>query len=101
MTKRKKKLRLDDPIVAETLINKQLEKFGYNIETIPVDDNHMVNGIMWYDYFTFTKKEEEEYIEWAWNFFKENVSPKTSRKNFDKIMGFFLLSHGLKVIDDE
>lgn len=95
---RKTKLRLDDPTLYETLINKQLEKYNLTIETIheKLDENDMIDGKLWADHYTLTKEEYKEFKKWAWEYFKSNVKPYVRKEHFNKIISFFITSHGLK-----
>jgi hypothetical protein len=94
-----RKLKLGDNEIYIALINKQLEKYGYTIETLPRDENGMVGGKMWYDYYTLTSHELETFKVWAWDYFKNNVTPKQKKSNFINILMLMLDSYGLTIKD--
>jgi hypothetical protein len=75
-----------------------LEKHGVNYEY--VKENPMIDGVVWCTHYEWTKEESEEYKKWWFDFFKNNVTPKYSKKFLDRYWSYFYLQYGLKVKED-
>ena len=92
-----KKLKVNDPRVGNTLINKALEKYGVTVEDLVKLPDHKIGDLYWYEYYTFDSKEEHEsWKEWCREFLATQVSPKFTKKDFDRAWPMFDLHVGLK-----
>lgn len=98
-----KKFKKNDSKIWEIFIDKQLEKHNTSIKTIMQLPNHEIEGKPWYQYYTHTFKEESDWKEWCYNFYKTDVygATKLSRKKFDRDFIWFNLMFGLRTIENE
>lgn len=92
-----KKLRVNDPRLGDTLVNKALEKYGVTVDDIKKLPDQSINGIPWYQYYTFDSKEEyETWKEWCRVFLSTQVTPKFTKRDFEMAWSSFDLAVGLK-----
>lgn len=77
------------------LINKQLEKHGVTYDELI--GAYKIADVYWYDYYTLTTQEFEEWKDWAEKEIKKRT--KWSKKKIDSELGMFILTFGLKVED--
>ena len=78
--------------VLPILVNKELEKYKLTIEDIKDDSE-------WFRTYTFTSQEFDEWYEWAKEFLYNNITPKPTRKQVKKELGWFVFNHGLAIDD--
>lgn len=79
------------------IINKMLEP--YKIDYQYIKDHSSINGIPWYDYYTWTESQQSEFKEWAVSRVKKEF--KVTDERARKEVGWMLLSYGLRCIPDE
>jgi hypothetical protein len=90
-----KKERNND-IILTTILNKMLEK--HDVDVSFVMKNQEIEGQLWYNYYTMTSKEFNEWKKWVMNYFKTTYIPKFNReREFDSIN----LMWGLKIREDD
>ncbi len=82
--------KIDNLIV--TMVNKMLEKHGvdYNFVT----ENQKDEEIPWYQYFTWSKEEEDIFSEWAIDYMRKKM--RWSKKRSENELRWFLFMWGLK-----
>lgn len=91
-----KKLKRNDPLIVELMINKQLEKYGINFNN--VKDYPEFNGVPWYQNFTFDSKDEfEQWKEYCIHLMTHKISPRFTLKSAEKEFMWFNLMFGLKL----
>lgn len=94
---RTKKIRRGDDLVIETLINKSLEKYNVTMADIMLLPENKIDGVPWYQYYTFeTLEEYKSWKDWCFNFLKTEVTPKFTKNNFNRFWPYFDLMYGLK-----
>ena len=92
-----KKLKVDDPKVVEIILDKQLEPFGVTMQDMVACPDGRIEGKFWYQFYTFkTKEEYTAWKDWSLNFLATQVSPKKSKKNWEKEFAWLDLQYGLK-----
>jgi len=92
---KEKKLSRNDPKVFETLINKELEKYGVSYDYIK--NNQEFDGVPWYQYYIFNSQEEyEKWKSFCKEFLQKKVTPKMTNKEFNNWWPSFDLCYGLK-----
>ena len=89
---RTKKLTNNELITA--LINKMLEK--YNVDMKYIKAHEEIEGKKWFEYYAFSREEEDKYAEWAKAFIKEQ-RPSWSKRTIEKEYAWFSLMWGLRV----
>lgn len=80
----------------EELINKMLEKYGVNYNYVLV--NKIIEGKPWYQHYTMTMDERENFRLWAVE--KIRKSLRVTRAHADHEFRHFELAYGLKIEDD-
>jgi len=93
-----KKLKAGSEELIKVLIDKMLEKYGVGYDY--VNKNQTLYETPWYQYYTWTQKESDEYEKWWIEFMKANVSPKYSVKYIKSSWPWFNLKYGLKIKDE-
>ena len=93
-----KKLKLGDPELPKILINKMLEK--HNVDYDYVIANPEIDGRVWCVHYSWTQEESDEYQKWWFDFYKNNVAPKYSKKYLEKSWPWFNLQYGLRIKED-
>ena len=81
----------------EILINKELEKYNTTLEDIKALPDQQVNGVPWYQYYTFDS--EEEYIKWkefCLDILMNHTRPKYPKKSAMREFIWVDLMWGLK-----
>jgi hypothetical protein len=96
--KRKTKLSLSSLELSKILINKMLEKHGVTFDEIVQYPNGEINGVDWYEYYTMTQQEYDDWREWSKNFIKQNVTPKLSNERIRQELAWFDLAYSIKVV---
>lgn len=92
---KRKKLTNDELVKA--LINKMLEPFGVDIEYCVA--NHTIEGKPWYQHFTMTQKQWDEYEKWAKEMIKSNTY--WNKKQIDREFAWFALNYGLSIKEED
>ena len=72
--------------VFKDLINKQLEPFGQNYESVKDDKD-------WFLKYPVTKEQEDEFIQWGIKHIQKKM--KSTKAMARKEMNWFILSYGL------
>lgn len=98
-TKNKYNLRSDAAKIVEILIDKMLE--SNNITYQYILNNQMIDNVPWYSYYTITKEQEEEWINWCKDWLKNNITPKLSKEMIEKEILWLNLQYGLRVKNNE
>lgn len=80
------------------LINKMLEK--YNVDYDYIFDNQEIDGVPWYQYYTWTQEESDKYKEFFIDFLRHNIKPKFLKKQAIREWDWFNLMYGLKIKDE-
>jgi len=83
--------------VIKTCINKELELYDTNINTVEslIDSGFFNDDIPWYSYYTFNTKEEyASWKEFCINLFRKEL--KLSKAKAEKEFIWFDLNYGLK-----
>ena len=90
-----KKERNDD-FITRTILNKMLEKHGIDVEYVL--KHKEIEGLPWYNYYTFTQKEFEEWKIWVMKYLKTTYISKYRHEQ-----GFEMLNlmWGLKIKEDD
>jgi hypothetical protein len=78
------------------LVNKMLKKHGVNYDFVLA--NPLINGEDWFYHYTWTQKEQNEFIDWAVNLLIKKK--KWSKAYCEKEMGWFMLAFGLRVLNN-
>jgi hypothetical protein len=92
-----KRLRIGDPKIVETIIDKQLESFGVTMQDIIKYPEGKIEGKDWYQFYTFkTKEEYDNWKDWSLNFLATQVSPKRPKKLWSTEFAWVDLMYGLK-----
>jgi len=81
----------------EQLVNKMLEK--HNIDFDFVKENPEIEGTPWFDYYTWSSEEQDQFREWAVDFLRKKHKIPKYRAEYQ--ISFFILSYGLKTIEDD
>jgi hypothetical protein len=99
--------RSDTETRQQVWLNKMLEKHNINVDYC----KWLLNGEiknettgeyeMWFRHYTHTTRERDEWKEWCWNFYRNNISnnKRASRNMFDREFGMVDLMWGLMVVD--
>ena len=94
---KKKKYKLNSDELIHLLLNKQLERYDITIKEILQLPENKIDGIYWYQYFTFNN--EEEYNEWksfCIDILTNHVTPKLPKKLVESNFSWIDLMWGLK-----
>lgn len=94
-----KKIYIGSEELVKILVDKMLEK--YNVNTDYVIANPTIDGISWFQYYTWTSEEQSTYKEWFIKFLKNNVKPKLNKERIEREFFWFDLMWGLKIANDE
>ena len=97
MMNTKKKYKSSDDDLIHLLLNKQLEKYGVTITDILKLPDNKINGVYWYQYYTFDS--EEEYDKWkdfCIDILTNHVTPKLPKKLVESNFSWIDLMWGLK-----
>jgi hypothetical protein len=73
----------------DDLVNKMLEKHLVTVEDV-------LNDETWYDRYSWTKRENDEFRDWAIGHLRKKLRWNIARAT--KEVGYFLLCYGLKII---
>ena len=92
------KLKRGDEEIARKLINKMLEKYDYDYDHVM--KNPQIDGKLWCSHLTWTQQESDEYKKWYFEFFKNNVTPKMSKKIIEHQWSWFYLMYGLRTKEE-
>lgn len=79
--------------LAKKILDKMLEK--YNIDTEYVAQNQEIDGIKWYDHYTFTQDEFEEWANWSIKEIRKTM--RWNKKRAENEFGYLNLMFGLKI----
>lgn len=93
-----KKYPYDSLETLTVLINKMLEK--YNIDIDYVINNPNIENVPWYQYYTFTKEEHDQWKEFFINHVTKECKPKLTKKRAESAFAWFDLRWGLKIIEN-
>lgn len=86
----------DANVMLKTILNKMLEK--YNIDVDHVKKYPEIAGVPWYQYYTLTTKEAEEWKRWSLEYLKTTRIPK---RMHEIEFAWLNLMWGLKTQDDD
>ena len=86
----------DDQIVRE-LIDAMLSK--HNVGYDHVKANPKIDGVNWFQYYTWTAAEEASYKEWFINYWQQRVLPRLPKTRLEKEWTWYSLMWGLKVVE--
>ena len=75
------------------LVDKMLEPHGVNYDYVV--KNPMIDGKHWYDHYTWTKDEQNEFIRWAVDLVR--AKHYWNRDLAESEVAWFILSFGLRV----
>lgn len=97
--KRKKKYKFPSRELVEVLINKELEKYNITMDDIlSLPEEQLVEGIPWYNYYTFDSKEEfNTWKEFCIDVLSRQVTPKLSKERINEQFSMLNLGWGLKI----
>lgn len=85
-----KKIKIKSKEFARIVFNKMLEGTDTDYDKLlAVDCN--VNGVEWYDYYTWSQDEEDRYFEWLENFIYTSCTPKYSKMYIKEAISMFHL----------
>lgn len=93
-----KRIKIGDESLVRILIDKMLESNNSNYDF--VIKNQTIDGQPWCNHFEWTQKESDKYKEWFMDLFKNNVSPRMSKKSIEREYQWFNMMYGLKVKED-
>lgn len=82
--------------LAKKILDKMLEK--YNIDTDYVGQNQEIDGVKWFEYYTFTTEEFEQWKDWAIKEIRKTM--RWSKKRSESEFGYLNLMFGLKIEDN-
>ena len=78
---KKKKYKLSSDDLVHLLLNKQLEKYGVTITDILKLPDNKIDGVYWYQYYTFDSEEEfNEWKEFCIDILTNHITPKVPKK---------------------
>lgn len=83
-------------IILRKILDKMLEK--HNVDLDYILKHTEIEGKPWYQYYTLTQKEFEEWKIWVMDYLKTTSLPKRSHESE---FGWLNLMWGLKIQDDE
>ena len=81
---------------ASVLINKMLEK--YNITIDHVIDNPEIEGVPWYQYYTFTEEEHKQWKDFFIEYVTKECKPKITKQGAEERFLWFDMVWGLKIV---
>lgn len=81
--------------VYKHLITKQLEKHGIDFDKVV--SNQIIDGVEWYQYYTMTNEEHDEFKKYSIKYIAKNLRGYNKR-NAEKVFRSFDLMYGLKVV---
>jgi hypothetical protein len=80
------------------LVDKMLkERHGVDFDYVV--KNQTIEGTPWYQYYTWTEQEQEQYRRWFIEVLTKHVTPKYPRREAERIWDSFNLNYGLKVVE--
>ena len=94
---KKKKYRLPSTELIDLLIDKELEPYGVTCEEMRNLPDGKIDGIHWYEYYTFL--DNEEYTKWkefCLDVLSNQITPKLSKFRIEKEFEMLDLMWGLK-----
>lgn len=80
--------------LALVLIDKMLNKHGKDCAFVL--ENPIIDGIEWYQYFTWTEEEEQEFKAWAVALIKNTL--RCTKKQAEREYDIFHLNYGLRTV---
>lgn len=83
--------------IYEQLVNKMLEK--HNIDWDFVIKNPIIEETPWYDHYTWSSEEQDQFKEWAVDFLRKNY--KMPKYKAEGEVSLFILYCGLKTTGDD
>jgi len=96
---RSKKMDLRNPATVELIINKMLSK--HNVDMKYVMAHPIIDGLDWFQRFTFTRLEADLFKEWFVAFIRNKCSNSMNKKMAEREYLWFDLMYGLKIKEDE
>lgn len=90
-----KKYPYDSEETGKVLINKMLEKHKVDVEYVKA--NPTIEGIPWYQYYTFTEEEHQQWKDFFINYVMKECKPKQNKKDAEKKFMWFDMMWGLKI----
>lgn len=82
------------------ILNKMLEKHNITIADIKekADADGKIEGVSWFEHYTRTEEEYNEWKLWALDFLNTKVKPKYTKKYLEIQFNMIDLMWGLKII---
>lgn len=97
MKSTKKKYKLPSTELVDLLIDKQLEKYGVTCKQMRELPDGKIDGVHWYEYYTFL--DDEEYTKWkefCLDVLSNQITPKLPKAKVIEEFGMLDLMWGLK-----
>ena len=96
MASRLSVLQRESELIKE-MINKMLEPYGVDMNYVSA--NPHIDNEPWFQHFTHTQKEEDEWLEWSYKRAKEVL--KRDRQYCKKFVDYINFMYGLKIKNNE